>query len=206
MMKKQIIFITVLSTLIPLFGRGDIVYQTVNWDIDENANESRDIDMDSDGILDFHFMHYAESIYDWGNFLSSYNQSSILLDYDFMSIAALPAGELINASIPINQTWDSENGGAFNWWDGDEARGNFYDPVAYAGVRFENESGTHYGWIRFENPTGSPVGGSITGYAYETIPDQGIIAGAIPEPGTVGLLSVGALGIFLVRKRRCAAL
>ena len=205
MMKKQFIS-AALTTLFPLFGMGDIVYQSVDWNLSENTTERRDIDIDSNGIFDFHFL-YLYQIPGWGNYLNSYSPSAILTDSsDLISISALSAGQLINESSQEGQEWDSDAGG-LNWWTSDsEARGNFHDPVAYVGVRFENESGTHYGWIRFENPTGSPIEGSITGYAYETIPDQGIIAGAIPEPGTVGLLSVGALGIFLIRKRRCAAL
>jgi hypothetical protein len=82
----------------------------------------------------------------------------------------------------------------------------------YLGLKFKIGSETHYGWARLSvrervhgvQPIVTPT---ITGYAYETIPDTGIIAGRThgtenaepaafrdantPKPGALGMLAVG---------------
>jgi hypothetical protein len=73
----------------------------------------------------------------------------------------------------------------------------------YLGLRFLIDGKTHYGWARLsvvvEDQT---FHGTLTGYAYETIPDRPIIAGnrgisiagARPKPTTLGHLALGAAG------------
>lgn len=70
-------------------------------------------------------------------------------------------------------------------------------------------SSNQVGWIRM-NFGGS--GGAITylGAAFESTPGNPIVAGAIPEPATVGLfglgiLALGAAGVRKMRKRRPSA-
>lgn len=72
----------------------------------------------------------------------------------------------------------------------------------FLGVRFVIAGQTHYGWLRLQN--GSAAGGTLTGYAYETIANKPIKAGyddnqkPIPEaltnlaPGSLGRLAAGA--------------
>src|SRR5580700_852691 len=51
----------------------------------------------------------------------------------------------------------------------------------YLGVKFlDKEGALHYGWVRVTN---NFVFATITGYAYETIPNKPILAGAINETG-----------------------
>ncbi len=84
-----------------------------------------------------------------------------------------------------------------------------FGTTAHAGLRFEIDGETHYGWVLIEdvdpNPENSP--NTFTGllgavfvveYAYETEPDTPIV---IPEPSTIGLLGVGALALWLRRRR-----
>jgi hypothetical protein len=48
----------------------------------------------------------------------------------------------------------------------------------YLGLRFKIKGQTHYGWARLTVQVGGTrVTGSLTGYAYETIPNKPIIAG-----------------------------
>jgi hypothetical protein len=70
---------------------------------------------------------------------------------------------------------------------------------AFAGFRFAAADGTHYGFIRL-----SVSAGVIDfDYArYETTPGVGIIS-PVPEPGTLALLALGAVGVIgAVRRRR----
>lgn len=74
--------------------------------------------------------------------------------------------------------------------------------VGFLGAKFQIDGETHYGWIRLSHT--SPKGGLMTGYAYETIPNKPIIAGATsdsePESnmelpaGSLGSLAAGAAG------------
>jgi hypothetical protein len=70
----------------------------------------------------------------------------------------------------------------------------------YLGLKFQIHGQTHYGWARlFVNVTNPPfrqISGTLTGYAYETIPNKPIIAGKT-EGGddgahtTLGKLALG---------------
>lgn len=71
------------------------------------------------------------------------------------------------------------------------------------GFRFRNEANAqiHYGWARIS--LGATLQGqprSLVEYAYEDQPGVAIAAGAIPAPGSLALLGLGAAG--LVSRRR----
>jgi hypothetical protein len=83
----------------------------------------------------------------------------------------------------------------------------------YLGLEFQIHGKTHYGWARLSvQIRGLIVIGTLTGYAYETVPDKPIVAGKTsgpdeespagqadpaafdapaPEPATLGLLAMG---------------
>jgi hypothetical protein len=83
----------------------------------------------------------------------------------------------------------------------------------YLGVRFSISGETHYGWIALSANCGpggkggeTYVSGTITGYAYNKLPNEHIDAGqtssepeernetqVAPEPGTLGALSLGSV-------------
>ena len=62
--------------------------------------------------------------------------------------------------------------------------------TAYVGVRFYQGTQLHYAWIRVRT---FAVGGTVFDWAYNTTPDQAILAGAVPEPSTWVLVIVAAL-------------
>jgi hypothetical protein len=87
----------------------------------------------------------------------------------------------------------------------------------FLGVKFVISGEVHYGWLRL-NVTKRPYHSVITGYAYETIPNKPIIAGAESgpkvagavdsvrstspsrQPATLGMLSQGAGALSLWRR------
>lgn len=72
----------------------------------------------------------------------------------------------------------------------------------YIGLSFPIEIGSEYfAWIRvdIDNEAGTFF---IKDWAYEDVAGVGIIAGEIPEPGTLGLLAAGAAGLAMHRRRR----
>jgi hypothetical protein len=79
--------------------------------------------------------------------------------------------------------------------------------AGYLGLRFQINQKLHYGWARLcvkthvENGTNSFTG-TLTGYAYETIPNKAIVAGKTSgpdvitlEPASLGNLAAGASAI-----------
>jgi hypothetical protein len=76
------------------------------------------------------------------------------------------------------------------------------------GFRFQNEANAnqvHYGWMRISlSGTLAVQPRALVEYAYENVAGQSIQAGAVPEPGTLGLLAMGAAGLVVSRRRRTA--
>jgi hypothetical protein len=77
-----------------------------------------------------------------------------------------------------------------------------YATNRYLGLKFQIKSKTHYGWARLsfaqEGYAGSGFTVTLTGYAYETVPNKPIIAGKTKgpdvitlEPSTLGRLALG---------------
>jgi hypothetical protein len=89
----------------------------------------------------------------------------------------------------------------------------------YLGLKFFVKGKIHYGWARLDvNVRVLHSLGTLTGYAYETIPGKAIIAGATkgpdddaqpivathlspaPKPATLGMLALGAPGLSIWRR------
>ena len=90
----------------------------------------------------------------------------------------------------------------------------------YLGLKFLIKGKIHYGWARLSvKVQGHAITATLTGYAYETIPNKAIIAGQTkgpddtsieesdaaltlpaPEPPTLGALALGAPGLSIWRR------
>ena len=74
--------------------------------------------------------------------------------------------------------------------------------TGFIGFRFNDGGGIQYGWIRIEMLAGEPLNNfKVVDYAYGDVGDH-VVAGQVPEPGSLGLLALGGLGLILWRKRR----
>lgn len=81
----------------------------------------------------------------------------------------------------------------------------------YLGVKFYIEGKVHYGWARLSVDVQLPfaISATLTGYAYETIPNRPIIAGKtkgpdviIVQPTSLGHLAAGASAISAWRSQK----
>jgi len=88
----------------------------------------------------------------------------------------------------------------------------------YLGLKFKIKGQSHYGWARLSvQVSGTTVTGTLTGYAYETIPNKTIIAGNTkgahdaesapasvtkhtPERPTLGMLAKGSPALSIWRR------
>jgi len=73
---------------------------------------------------------------------------------------------------------------------------------AYAGLEFQLNGQTHYGWLRVGAPMPEFNGGWIYEYAYDTRPGAAIFAGAVPEPSTFALLGLGCVAVWLLKRKQ----
>ena len=75
----------------------------------------------------------------------------------------------------------------------------------YIGFEFNAGAGEQYGWVSVttEGTAGDNVF-TINSYAYGDVGDV-VLAGEVPEPGSLGLLAVGGAGLLAWRKRRAQA-
>lgn len=83
--------------------------------------------------------------------------------------------------------------------------GNFINSTGkYLGVKFMIGANTNYGWIQVDvsGTSAGPTNAVIKGYAYEDTPNGQIVAGAVPEAGSLALLAIGAAGLAAWRKKR----
>lgn len=85
----------------------------------------------------------------------------------------------------------------------------------YLGLKFTVSSQTHYGWVELNSELISVPGAEmppyglaqteIVNYAFNSAPGADITVGAgTPEPSTLALFALGAVGLAAIRRRRAA--
>lgn len=110
----------------------------------------------------------------------------------------------LSKNTPINGSSDFAIGG-FTTMSADAIYGQWTDDTfGYLGVTFQLENGDQvFGWIGVD--VIDSTNARVTAFAYESTGGQ-ILAGAVPEPGTmaIGFLAVGACGLTFWRRRKAA--
>jgi hypothetical protein len=133
--------------------------------------------------------------------------------------AAIGNARLFQASATCMASLSLDGSNSVGAWPGAVNR--------FLGFKFEISGQTHFGWARL-SVTRSPYTATLTGYAYETVPDRTIIAGklvagtiivgeiedavgvlSVPatsdrQPGTLGLLALGSPGLAIWRRDESA--
>lgn len=179
-------------------AHGAIIYTEV--DVNIIGGGSHAIDITGDGIDSFSLSWEVDVYY--GGYSGHLNFQS--LDGGDTQAAVKPGGDTLISFHPF--LWDigpsygfaaNPNGAAYSW----SAKGGF-DQQPYYGFRTIIDDETHYGWLHIERDHAN-VEMHIIGFAYESTPNTPITVGAIPAPGTLALLALGAAAGS--RRKRIAA-
>jgi len=142
--------------------------------------------------------------------------------------ARIGPGKLFGgADILVEHLSHFGRGSSYTRWFGQWGNGGKGLKDRYLGLKFMIKGKVHYGWARVTVTTsGQTFTATLTGYAYETIPNKSIIAGktkgprkvgtttaqtnsaspirVIAEPVTLGLLAMGSPGLSLWRRKESA--
>ncbi len=178
------------------------------------------IDLNNDGIKDFLLrtqFYEGSSGLDVGLYASGYRDANNVVagrrfsrsGYFLSAASALPAGARIGPKGNFSVRFPFM---AVELFDGAGSQNSDRGPWAgkgkgvkdrYLGLKFVVGGEVHYGWARLSVTLGhrrqsGDVSGTLTGYAYETVPNKPIIAGQITgsdvitvQPETLGSLALG---------------
>jgi hypothetical protein len=209
--------VSVLSLSQP--AESKIVYTKTNILITNDYT----LDLNHDGVGDFVFRTYLTSRGSDGYLaVRPYTTKNLIWGTKGYA-SALKAGVKIRSDHKLQNSNTQMN--VFNCPPkGCTYRGSWHDVKnRYLGLKFKINGKTHYGWARLNVQFGSNrPEATLTGYAFETIPNKAIIAGAtkgaddsnieqpdaaltnpIPDtrqPTTLGALAMGSPGLPIWRR------
>lgn len=157
------------------------------------------IDMDGDAVDDANFYLSAPAVR-WFGPQATADAFTALNDGTY--IQNLNAGDLIDSSgFTTVPTFNGLIGYGYGY-------GETFNPPnnsGYVGVSILVGGNTHYGWIQLANLTeisdGNGNNGVVVDWAYNDVAGASIEAGQVPEPGSLALLALGAVGMMTRRKK-----
>jgi hypothetical protein len=205
-------------------GQAKIVYTPANVRL---TNKPFPLDLNHDGRVDFYLLHYylfgsggtntllACHVPQIGthaifcvNSTDTMNSTNAIraIENNRAYGADLPSGATIRhgdlfpkkAPVKLGQLKSFSNPRWYGPWvnDGKGVKNR------YLGIRFRINGRFHFGWARMTvTTTSNSFTATLTGYAYETIPGKGIVAGktkgsdVVVAPATLGHLAGGASAI-----------
>lgn len=174
------------------------------------------IDLNDDGITDFTFYNYS-SFGSQDLFVEDAGGGVVGPGYASALMRGAKIGPFAKFGPASSNLTGIERGFGVGYGNS-HFSGNWKDAPKnrYLGVRFKIQGETHYGWIRLAVVAGRGqfgINATITGYAYETVPNKPILAGTA-ETSTaevqeniqslagpsLGLLAAGVDGVALWRR------
>jgi hypothetical protein len=194
----------------------DVVYTPAHIRIPRvfSDNGAFRLDLNHDGIVDFALLNFASAHggalqvgakVPGNRIIGGSRDASVL--HSGATIG--PSGPFVPEAVAGLETWRDSSGIFFS-------SGPWKNTVSgYLGLRFLIQGEYHFGWARLNTQGAHMV---LTGYAYETVANQPILAGqtqdadrsrvvpeVLPSPhqqqATLGVLAQGASGLQAWRKR-----
>jgi hypothetical protein len=180
--------------LTPLAVNGEIVYTDVDPDVTLANGEAFEIDFNDDGIIDMVVGMgtatgttggdpvYFQAAFASGSGAGSFAGTVQSFGAPFYFPEAYNAGASINSGL----SWQSPSAfGSLNYLTSVGGApvysgGNWENQTdKYLAVRFTLGTVQHYGWVRMSAGVAGPSNFlTVSGYAFEAVPDEGIEAGA----------------------------
>jgi PEP-CTERM motif len=206
-------------------ARAGIIYTPIDKSYYDRS-VTLDLNMGSTQVIGFDFVGYTRAFSGgwFGNHGVQVQDSGldgVLLGRNG-SAAPLPAGYGIGGNRRFGATANLEGGHFFEICEPNciTTGGNigpWLDKTAYLGLEFTFNSQVYYGWMEV-SLTGWDARYTYTldSWAWDTTPGQAIYAGQTsadagslqaaptPEPGTLGLLALGSLGLGFWRRKRAS--
>jgi hypothetical protein len=214
-----------------------IVYTPANIRIPHNGFIP--LDLNHDGIADFFVVSYYQNVRTFTAFTElwvtdSNNSNHNNEVWGIQSLGSWWAAALRkNVRIGSNSAFKQASYLFMAYVGRDHGRLSGHGPwignkQAYLGLKFQIHGKTHYGWARlrviarlFPPLTYPLISATLTGYAYETIPNKPILTGKTkgpdevgdighpnatlgqraPRPAILGVLAMGAPGVSVWRRR-----
>jgi hypothetical protein len=206
--------VTILA-LAPL-GEAEIIYERAKVHIVDN--DSYSLDVTGDGTVDF-IIGVGRGSSSGGFVLPGQTGNEVVLSTRSSYFAsALPRGAVIGPGANFGPPGEGGEWWMFRWFFSTPKYGYCWGPEwrnSYLGLKFMINGEIHYGWARLGDICSiRRQYTNLTGYAYETIPNQGIVAGKkkgeeeledenlndqtermtepVPSPASLGVLARGA--------------
>jgi len=209
-----------------LSSEAEVVYTPTHKELQrQNAGGTfLNLDLNNDGQSDFKLWLWRGSdfssgrfaIYGWMSASGRTPSNQVVNSSKQRWDAALPFGAQIGSKGPFGggqrMAYCAEftsGGGSSGPWRGVNDR--------YLGLKFQVDGETHFGWARVSVTKGCFYTLTLTGYAYETVPNRQIRAGVVSatgvsklepmipdpqqlQPATLGSLALGAPGLSIWRR------
>jgi len=181
-------------------AEGKIVYTPAHKTVP--PNQTIPIDLNHDGIHDFGLTNITHnSTTPFGDLLAASplkSGNAIWVQATSRGFsnyaAALRAGVRIGQPSSVKRFQAGRDVMAFRSSGNGTRSGGPWKNVRhrYLGLKFLIKGKVHYGWARLNvTIAGQAVDATLTGYAYETIPNKAIIAGHTKGGSTLGKLALG---------------
>jgi len=178
-------------------AQAKIVYTPANQQIP--LCDALDLDLNHDGVTDFVFYHCSTGQHGGVEVLTSSTRAQLNVVWGANRLAAaLKRGFEIRPSKEHFQPghggmafWNCTNYGQTCTTDGKWSNVNH----RFLGLKFMINGKTHYGWARLNVVNKGGITATLTGYAYETVPNQPIVAGqkrGAADSGSLGALAGGS--------------